>query len=122
MKEKHQIIIRVILVFLLIIGSLIFKVIPEYKETQGSSDKFITTDKYTDIVEITINNKPNFALVIEDKIISNILFFDQESICLYNQNIEGSTIKEGTKKNNRNINRKWLFKTKLFSNNQKLQK
>lgn len=98
MKEKHQITIRIILVFILIICSLIFKVIPEYKETQGSSDKFIATDKYTDIIEITINNKPNFALVIEDKIISNILFFDQESICLYNQNIEGSTIKEGTKK------------------------
>ena len=78
--------------------SLIFKVIPEYKETQGSSDKFIAIDKYTDIIEITINNKPNFALIIEDKIISNILFFDQESICLYNQNIEGLTIKEGTKK------------------------
>lgn len=98
MKEKHQVTIRIILVFLLIIGSLVFKVIPEYKETQGSSDKYIDTEKYTDIVEITINNKPNFALVIEDKIISNILFFDQESICLYNKNIEGSTIKEGTKK------------------------
>lgn len=98
MKEKHQVTIRIILVFILIICSLIFKVIPEYKETQGSSDKFIATDKYTDIVEITINNKPNFALVVEDKIISNILFFDQESICLYNKNIEGLTIKEGTKR------------------------
>ena len=87
-----------ILVFILIVCSLVFKVIPEYKETQGSSDKFINTEKYTDIIEIAINNKPNFALVIEDKLISNILFFDQEAICLYNQDIEGSTIKEGTKK------------------------
>ena len=61
MKEKHQIIIRVILVFLLIIGSLIFKVIPEYKETQGSSDKFIAIDKYTDIVEIDAGWKTVFV-------------------------------------------------------------
>ena len=98
MKEKHKIAIQVVLVFILIICSLIFKVIPEYKETQGSSDKYIDTEKYIDIVEITINNKPNFALVIENKTISNVLFFDSEAMCLYNQNIEGSSIKEGTTK------------------------
>lgn len=98
MKEKHRNILQVILVIILIICALIFKVIPEYQETKGSSDTYIDTDTYTDIVEIKINNKPNFAIVTTEKTISNILFFDQESLCLYNQDIEGTTIQEGTKK------------------------
>lgn len=98
MKEKHKITLQIILVFILIICALIFEVIPDYQKTQGSSDQYIDTETYTDIVEIKINNKPNFALVTTKNQISNILFFDQESLCLYNQNIEGTSIKEGTKK------------------------
>lgn len=97
MKEKHKTILQVILVFILIVCALIFKVIPEYQDAKGSSDSYIDTEKYTDIVEVKINNKPNFALVITNKTISNILFFDQESLCLYNQDIEGLSIKDGTK-------------------------
>lgn len=98
MKEKHKTILQIILVFILIILALIFEVIPDYQNSQGSSDKYIDTDTYTDIVEVKINNSPNFALVITENKISNILFFDQKSLCLYNQDIEGTTIKEGTKK------------------------
>lgn len=96
MKEKYKVTLQIILVFILIICALIFKVIPEYKDSQGSSDKFIDTDNYTDIVELKINNQPNFALVITQNTISNILFFDNESVCLYNKNIENSSIEEGT--------------------------
>lgn len=98
MKEKYKNILQIVIVFILIICALIFNVIPEYKASQGSSDKYIDTENYTDIVEVKVNNKPNFALIITDNQISNILFFDQESLCLYNQNIEGSSIKDGTKK------------------------
>ena len=98
MKEKYKNILQIVIVFILIICALIFNVIPEYKASQGSSDKYIDTENYTDIVEVKVNNKPNFALIITDNQISNILFFDQESLCLYNQNIEGLSIKEGTKK------------------------
>lgn len=98
MKEKYKNILQIVIVFILIICALIFNVIPEYKASQGSSDKYIDTENYTDIVEVKVNNKPNFALIITDNQISNILFFDQESLCLYNQNIEGTSIKDGTKK------------------------
>ncbi|MBQ2909262.1 MAG: hypothetical protein IJE53_00475 [Bacilli bacterium] len=98
MKEKYKNILQIVIVFILIICALIFNVIPEYKASQGSSDKYIDTENYTDIVEVKVNNKPNFALIITDNQISNILFFDQESLCLYNQNIEGTSIKDGTNK------------------------
>lgn len=98
MKEKCKNILQIVIVFILIICALIFNVIPEYKASQGSSDKYIDAENYTDIVEVKVNNKPNFALIITDNQISNILFFDQESLCLYNQNIEGQSIKDGTKK------------------------
>ena len=98
MKEKYKNILQIVIVFILIICALIFNVIPEYKASQGSSDKYIDTENYTDIVEVKVNNKPNFALIITDNQISNILFFDQESLCLYNQDIEGLSIKDGTKK------------------------
>lgn len=98
MKEKCKNILQIVIVFILIICALIFNVIPEYKASQGSSDKYIDTENYTDIVEVKVNNKPNFALIITDNQISNILFFDKESLCLYNQNIEGLSIKDGTKK------------------------
>lgn len=97
MKEKNKTIIKIILVIILLIGTLVFKSIPEYKETQGSSDSYIDIESYTDIIEIKINNKPNFALVITEKSISNILFFDVESLCLYNKNIEEKNITEGSK-------------------------
>lgn len=98
MKEKHKNIIQIILVFILIIGVLIFKEIPEYNKSKGSSDIYIDLEKYTDIVEITINNKPNFALVITENKISNILFFDEQAMCLYNQDIEGTSINKGVNK------------------------
>lgn len=98
MKEKYKNILQIILVFILIICALIFEAIPDYKASQGSSDKYIDTENYTDIIEVKINNKPNFALVITENQISNILFFDKEALCLYNQDIEGLSIKNGTKK------------------------
>lgn len=98
MKEKHKNILQIILVFILIVCALVFKVIPEYNESKGSSDIYINTETYTDIVEVKINNKPNFALVITKDKISNILFFDQQSMSLYNKDIEGTSINKGVNK------------------------
>ena len=98
MSEKTKSIIQIILVIVLMIGTLIFKSIPEYKKSLGSSDTFINTDNYTDIIEFKINNSPNFAIIISNNIISNILFFDETSLCLYNQNIEQTSLKSGIDK------------------------
>lgn len=81
----------------LIIGGLVFftikEAIPEYKSNYGSSDKFINTSNYKNLIEIKIDNKIDFGLIINEKHkINNILFFDKNSICLYNQNIENKEL------------------------------
>lgn len=95
MKESTKYKIEFILTILLIVGILIFKFIPEYKASRGSSDSFINPNSYDGIIEIKINDKPNFALVTEKDQIKAILFFDKASLCLYNQNIENKTIESG---------------------------
>jgi len=97
MSEKINKIIQIIeFVALLVIAVLlvIFKYIPEYKATLGSSDKFI---KYKDcqyIMEINISNGPDFMIIMNDKtILSNIIFLNNESLCLYNKNIESTKYK-----------------------------
>ena len=81
----------------LVLGGLIFftikEAIPEYKSNYGSSDRFINTSTYKNLIEINIDNKTNFGLIINNKNkISNIFFFDKNSICLYNQNIENKEL------------------------------
>lgn len=95
MKESTINKIEILLVFLLIIGALLFKFIPEYQNSQGSSDAYIDSTSFDDIIEIKVNDKPNFAIVTSDNSIIGILFFDKESLCIYNQNIENMTIEDG---------------------------
>lgn len=95
MKESTQYKIEFILTIILVVGVLIFKFIPEFKASLGSSDSFLNPNTYDGIIEIKINDKPNFALVTEKEHIRAILFFDKASLCLYNQNIENMTIEDG---------------------------
>lgn len=95
MKESTKYKIEFVLTILLIVGVLIFKFIPEYKASRGSSDYFISPNSYDGIIEIKINDKPNFALVTEKDQIKAILYFDKAALCLYNQNIENKTIEAG---------------------------
>lgn len=95
MKESTKYKIEFFLTIFLILGVLIFKFIPEYKNSLGSSDSFLDTKNYDGIVEIKINDQPDFILVTQKDYISAILFFDKKSLCLYNQNIENRSIEEG---------------------------
>lgn len=97
MNEKILHILEIIIILLMMIGAIIFKFIPEYKKSQGSSDSYIDTNIYQDIIELKINNKPNFAIVTDKTKILNILFYDQESTCLYNKNIENTNVSDGIK-------------------------
>ena len=96
-KNKIMFILEILILIILLIWIAITKVIPDFKESIGSSDKFINPSNYSNLIEIRLNNlKPNFAIIINNEnIISGILFFDNESLCLYNQNIEGMNIKDG---------------------------
>lgn len=98
MQKKILTIIEIIAIIIAAILIIIFKAIPEYKKTQGSSDTFININSYEDIVEIKINNSPNFALVTTKEKVTNILFFDEDSICLYNKDIENNKIDNAIKK------------------------
>ena len=93
MKQKIILIIEILAVIITLILAVCFKFLPEYKKTLGSSDSFIDVSSYQDIVEIKINSAPHFAVVTStnDEII-NLLFFDEQSGCLYNQNIENQNI------------------------------
>ncbi len=95
MSEKSIQILEIIIIIALFLGGLFFKFLPEYKKSLGSSDTYIDTSNYDDLIEIYINNKPNFMIVTKKDTINGILFFDKESLCLYNQNIENSKIEDG---------------------------
>ncbi len=97
MTNKIERTLKILAILIAIVLLLIFKFIPEYRNSLGSSDGYIATDKYVDLVGIKINNKIDFILVTTTSKITNILFLDNDSLVLYNQNIENKTFKEGTK-------------------------
>ena len=92
MSEKLQSRLTIIALIVIIIIGIFLKGIPELKKTLGSSDKFITSKNYDDMVEFDINNNLNFAVVIQSKKINHILMFNEESVILYNQDIENNSI------------------------------
>ncbi len=93
--EESKRYFEILVVIALLLGFLIFKFIPEYKNTQGSSDKYLDTKNIEDMVEVKIDNTTNFLLITKKSKINTILFFDKSSLCLYNQNIENMTIVDG---------------------------
>lgn len=98
MNDKIQSILKVLIIIIMIILAMIFKFIPEYKNSKGSSDTYIDLNEYESIVEVKVNKKTNFLLIITKSKISNILFLDETSFCLYNENIETTSLTEGIDK------------------------
>ena len=94
MNEKIQSRLTIIVLIVIIIVGIFLKGIPELKESLGSSDKFITKKNYDDMVEFDINNNLNFAVVIKSNKINHIFMFNEQSVILYNQDIENNSIKK----------------------------
>ena len=91
-KSKPRIILEVIIVIGLIIYSFIKVSLPNYNKIFGSSDRLISTKKYASLVEFKIG-ETNFGIVLNNKKeVYHLLFFDETSSCLYNQNIENNSI------------------------------
>ena len=92
MKEEKILNILTILIIIALLGYyLITNSIPEFKKTFGSSDKIIKTSEYENLVNVNINNNINFGLVINNKKeIYHIYFYEDNSLVLYNQNIENN--------------------------------
>ena len=90
-EEKLLNIITILIIIALLVYYLITNSIPEFKKTFGSSDKIIKTSEYENLVNVNINNNINFGLVINNKKeIYHIYFYEDNSLILYNQNIENN--------------------------------
>ncbi len=92
--------ILVLCEILFIIGASVFyfvkEVVPDLKEEFGSSDTLIKTDYYENMIELEIDEIVDFSLVInKEKKIYHLMFFDKNSVCLYNKNIENKSIEDG---------------------------
>ncbi len=96
MGKKFAIIFEVIVIISISIYYVFKDVIPEYKSKMGSSDSFIKTSNYKNLLEFDIDSKVNFAVTInEEKKIYHLMFFCEEAVTLYNENIENTTIEDG---------------------------
>ena len=96
MGKKIVVVLEILAIVVASIWYIVAEVIPEYKEKFGSSDKFIRPEEYSNMLEFQVDNGIDFAILIDkDTNIFHLMFFDKEAICLYNQNIEGTSLQKG---------------------------
>ena len=93
MKNVEKI-ITIIVVLCLFGYTLVSELLPEIKKNLGSSDSLLLPSNYEDIIEFKINNNSNFAVVTKENKIIHLLFFSEDTICLYNKNIENKKISD----------------------------
>lgn len=99
MEKKIIVILEILIIGVAFLAYTFKEAIPEYKKSIGSSDKFINIDIYNKMYEFNIDNKINFSIIIdENNNIYHMFFFDKESACLANKNIENNKLEEGLKK------------------------
>ena len=73
--------------------------IPEWRESKGSSDGFIQSKKYRNMIEIRISDMVDFAYVLDKEgKVYHLFFFDKNSAILYNKSIENQTLKVSLQK------------------------
>ena len=90
--NKPKLLLEIIIFIGLLIYVVITIVIPRYNEIFGSSDKFINTRKYKSLVEFKVG-ETNFGIILDkDYTVYHILYFDNTSICLYNQDLENNNL------------------------------
>lgn len=91
MKEKVVIILEIVFILGAFLFYIIKEEIPELKRQYGSSDKIINTKRYQNMIEINIDNNIDFSVIIDnDKRIYHLMFFNKDSVVLYNKNIENN--------------------------------
>lgn len=107
MEKKLRIIFELVFILGAFIYFTIKLVVPDAKEKFGPSDRFINTNSYVNMFEVNIDNNIRYALVVnnEEKVY-HLMFFDLKSTCLYNKNIEGSSIEVAVMDSLRIINSK----------------
>ena len=99
MSHKTQVIIEIIIVIGLFVWYTFQELIPDLKTKYGSSDTFLNTNSYQSMIELNIDNKVDFSVLInKEKKVYHIFFFNENSTCLYNENIENNTISQAINK------------------------
>lgn len=100
MKRKYLImILEIVLISVALFYYVIKIMIPEYRASQGSSDTFIRSSKYQNMIEVVINETTDFGIILDKEgKINHLFFFDNSSVVLYNKNIENQTIEVGLHK------------------------
>lgn len=96
MENKIVFIIELLIILGLFSFYIIKEVVPDYKKSLGSSDKFINVELFDKMYEFNIDNNVNFSIIIDkNNSICHMFFFDRNSTCLANRNIENNTIEVG---------------------------
>lgn len=99
MKKKLVILFEILLIVAGFLYYTFWVMIPEYKASLGSSDGFIKSKKYQNMIEVVINQKTDFGIVVDEKgKINRIFFFDSSALFLYNENIENKELEKGIEK------------------------
>ena len=98
MLDKQINIISIIVSITLFVLAIIFKGLPEYKESLGSSDSLIISSNYEDMIEFKIQDSANFSIITKDNKVKHILIFNKQAVILYNKNIENKSFDEAIEK------------------------
>ena len=95
MTEKRMYLIEIVIFIVIVIVYFFVEVLPDVKSNMGSSDHYINAKQYSNMIEFNVDNKVNFAYVInKDNKVYHLLFFNDNSVCLYNNGIENTSVSE----------------------------
>ena len=95
MTEKRMYLIEIVIFIVMVIVYFFVEVLPDVKSNMGSSDHYINAKQYSNMIEFNVDNKVNFAYVInKDNKVYHLLFFNDNSVCLYNNGIENTSVSE----------------------------
>ena len=95
MEKKLIILFEVLCIIGFVVYYCIVELIPEYREKYGSSDTFLNSNRYVNMVEIVIDDDMDFSLAWDSKnTVFHLFFLHKNAICLYNQDIENHSFDE----------------------------
>lgn len=98
MERKIVVILELLAIMIALIVYSIVVVIPEYKNKIGSSDSFVQSSHYRNMIEVKIDSQTDFAFLInEEGKVYHLFFFDNSSVFLYNKNIENNHLEDSLK-------------------------
>ena len=95
MENKLRVIVEVLIILVLAVYFLFKTAIPELRESIGSSGHLLNYKEYHSMFEVNIDEKCDVAFIVNSNgVIFHLLFFDKNSVSLYNQDIENHNIED----------------------------